>query len=141
VRTPTFADLRKFLAVDGEWIELPRQGSKRHRDHYRYAKVLSDGTTLYTRISQGAGSIDDHDLFKLILRDQLGVTEFEFWAAVDGGHPPSRASERVRPEQPTLPHWLVSNLTRKAGLSVSDVMATSEEQARAAWDDWTSRPH
>jgi len=56
-------------------------------DHYRYAKVLPDGRHLRTKISFGAGQVNDAGLFAAILRVELQVSETEFWRVVENHGP------------------------------------------------------
>ena len=107
MRTPTFADLRRFCRED-HWEE------KRRTDHWRYTKRLPDGTTARTKVSFGSGQIGDPDLFAAILRDQLHVSRDEFWRVVDHGGPAPRpaAAPEIAPAA-ELPAWL-ANLPRQA---------------------------
>jgi len=129
VRTPTYAELRRFCEVDG-WIDLTEEAGRKRRHHLRFAKLLADGRTLYTRISLGTGSIEDHDLFKHILRDQLEVTEETFWAAVDDGTVPSRPGVQAprRPEGQYLDYSLAKGLLQ-AGYTQQQIAVMSKEQA------------
>jgi hypothetical protein len=129
VRTPTYAQLRRFCEVDG-WTDLTKQGGRRRRHHLRYAKVLSGGRALYTRVSLGAGSIDDHGLFKHILRDQLEVTEEQFWVAVDNGVAPERPGARrsERPAGSYLDYSVVKGLLA-AGYTEQQIAAMTKDEA------------
>ncbi len=139
MRLPTAAEFKRFLAVDG-WTERAARGGTRTGDHWRFERTLADGTVLRTKVSHGSGSaqIADAGLFKHILRDQLRVTEDEFWLAVDKSIAPSRPEDRTMapPAAETLPHDLVSNLVRKAGLTPQQVGAMSKDEAVAAWQHW-----
>lgn len=100
---PTLRGLKKFCENDG-WD--PRKKT----DHWRYTKTLPDGRTLRTKISFGSGEIRDRGLFAAILREQLDVSEAEFWRVVrDGG--PARRTARVAAPAP-----------RSSGLSASTVL-------------------
>jgi len=129
MRTPTFRELRRFCAIDG-WVDLAKQAGRKRRHHLRYARVLTDGRTLYTRISVGSGSIDDHSVFKHILRDQMEVTAAELWAAVDDGIAPHRAGADESPRLPGtyLDHALVKALL-KAGCTAADIAALTKAEA------------
>ena len=136
MRLPTYADLKRFCAVDG-WYDRDAQRGAATGDHFRYGRVLRDGTRLRTRVSHGSGSIRDPATFKDILRDQLRVTEEQFWLAVEKGVAPQRPGDAA-PEPPGLgiPHDLVSNLVRKAGCSLEEVRGMSKSEAVAAWQRW-----
>jgi len=129
MRTPTFRELRRFCEVEG-WIDLAKQAGRKRRHHFRFALVLTDGHTLYSRISLGSGSIDDAGMFKHILRDQMEVTAAEFWAAVDDGIAPHRpgAAESRRLPGPYLDHALAKALLR-AGCTAADIAALTKAEA------------
>lgn len=80
MRLPTLAQLRLFCEHD-HWAP------KRLTDHWRYTKALPDGRHLRTKVSFGSGQLGDRGLFSAILREQLQVTEGEFWRVVDGDGP------------------------------------------------------
>jgi len=92
--------------------------------------LLTDGRTLYNRFSFGSGSIDDPDLFKRILRDQMEVTAAQLRAAVDDGIAPHRpgAAESRRLPGPYLDHALVKALLR-AGCTAADIAALIKAEA------------
>ena len=136
MRLPTYSDLKRFCAVDG-WYDRDARRGAATGDHFRYGRVLRDGTRLRTRVSHGSGSIRDSATFKDILREQLRVTEEQFWLAVDKGVAPHRPGDAApEPPGPGIPHDLASNLVRKAGCSLEEVRGMSESEAVAAWQRW-----
>jgi hypothetical protein len=136
VRLPTYAELRRFCAAD-DWHDRDASRGATTGDHFRYFRVLRDGTHLYTRVSHGSGSVRSAGMFAHILRVELQVTAEQFWAAVEKGVAPSRPGDREpAPERPALPHDLVKNLTTKLGLPLAEVLSMSKEQAVAAWQVW-----
>lgn len=63
-----------------------------------------------------------------ILRDQLGVTEEEFWACVQDGQLPDRGA----PPEPTrepIPTGLLWQLINRVGLPEDEVAAMTKEEA------------
>jgi hypothetical protein len=123
VRTPTFAQLKRFCEQD-------RWDSKKRTDHWRFTKKMPDGTLARTKVSFGAGQLNDPKLFAAILRDQLHVSADEFWRVVDRGGPAIRPS-RITPEAPReLPAWLVAQLM-KEGVKTDDLKRLAEEDAKA----------
>ncbi len=139
MRLPTYAQLEGFCRRDG-WDLKARRSRRKGGDHLSYAKTLRDGTVLYTQISHGAGGIQDPDLFKFILRDQLKVTEEQFWACVDDGLVPEREGDL--PEEPTfakdaVPYDLLRNLMR-AGYAQDDVLAGGKTAAVELWQQHPS---
>jgi hypothetical protein len=56
------------------WEELGTSGS----DHYRFRKVLPDGTILRTKVSRSLGKEIPAHQFAEILKNQLHATKDEF---------------------------------------------------------------
>jgi hypothetical protein len=139
VRLPTYAELKRFCEVDG-WYDSDAQRGSKTGDHFRFGRVLRDGTRLRTRVSHGSGSIRDPATFKDILRSQLRVSEEQFWLAVDKGEAAHRPGD-VAPEPPGpgLPYDLVKNLTTRVGLPLHQVLGMTNEQAVTTWQEWLTR--
>lgn len=118
---PTYRDLKKFCDND-------RWDPKKRTDHWRYTKRLIDGRTLRTKVSFGPGEIADPGLFAAILRDQLQVSEAEFWRVVREGGPARRAEP---PIVAAVPLPLLSAVTvlqlRKLGVSLDEVRALGSQ--------------
>ncbi len=132
-------DIRRFCEVD-DWESKDAKAGKKRRDHDRFFKTLPDGSVLRTKASRGNKEIAG-DLARHILRDQLRVTEAQFWKAVDEGKPPIRTDDDPRsPQGPTLPGWLVHALVHKAGLSEQSIAGMSKDAAMKAWQEWTASP-
>jgi len=115
VAQPTHRDLRKFCEND-------RWDPKKRTDHWRYTKRLSDGRTLRTKVSFGSGDVGDRGLFAAILREQLQVTEAEFWRVVREGGPARRAQAPIAsPATPPMLSAATVLQLRKLGLSLDQV--------------------
>ncbi len=127
MQTPTFRQLAKFCRVEG-WEDEAKRRGRPAVDHLRYRVTLPTGDILRTKISHGSGQIGA-DLFTRILRDQLQVTQREFWAAVDKGIRPDRGTPR-RPSGRALPASVVDELIRTFGLTDAEVRTMSEAKAR-----------
>jgi hypothetical protein len=96
--------------------------------HVTYELHLPDGRVLRTRISHppdrttyGSG------LWSHILRDQLGISEGEFWACVRDGIKPDRGVPETPPE--ALPADLVHLLIMRVGLAEREVAAMTKAEA------------
>ena len=136
---PRHADLRRFCELDG-WEELTGAAGKRG-DHFRYRKILPDGTILRARVSHGSGRIEDPGLWRHIWRDQLGLeTEVEFWEVLEQRRPSARAGVASPPPPgPSIPAWVVEGLLR-AGVSEAEIRQLGESEARRRLDDLWSQP-
>ncbi len=77
------------------------------------------------------------DLFRHILRDQLGVVEERFWTVVRGS---VAGAEPTPPRVPTIPGWLVERLLLTVGIVEDELRAMTPDEARAAWDAYRARP-
>lgn len=126
---PTFGDLRGFCAIDG-W-EQTKTVKKKTGDHFRYRKVLEDGTILRTRASHGNDEIADPGLWARIWRHQLGLeSEDRFWEALKSGEPVPRAKAAPGPPQKeTLPAWLYRELVMLAGVPEAELAELTLEEA------------
>jgi hypothetical protein len=67
---PSWRELKRFCENDG-W-ELYKK-----TDHYFYRKIDDNGNIRRTKVSNGTGEIHGN-LWKEILKKQLGVTQEEF---------------------------------------------------------------
>lgn len=89
----SYKDHQKFCEVEG-WQCTSHGASRRGKsvDHTRYELVLRDGRILSTKISHAISKRNTYgiNLWKRILRDQLCVTEEQFWACVKREEPPER---------------------------------------------------
>ena len=122
---PTHRDLKKFCDND-------RWDPKKRTDHWRYTKRLPDGRTLRTKISFGSGEVGDPGLFSAILREQLQVSEEEFWRVVREGGPARREElPVVAPAAPPLLSAATVLHLRKLGVSLEQVRKL-RSQAEAA---------
>lgn len=134
----TFRDLRTYVTNDG-WTEEPNLARSRRRigDHRRYFRDLPDGTRLRTKVSHDEHAEIGADLFHRILRDQLRVTEEQFWAVVRGR---VGAEAEVTSEVEPIPGWLVTRLIFTVGLAEDTVASMTAEEAQTAWLEYQTRP-
>lgn len=127
---------RKFVETEG-WSKKTKANSKKTGDHHRYELTLATGEVLSTRISHGAGSIEDPNVVASVFREQLQVSEADFWACVDDGVLPPRPQPATdeRPG-PAIDAKLMRNLVRKVGMSAAELEGITPEQAVQIWTDW-----
>jgi hypothetical protein len=96
--------------------------------HVTYELTLPDGRILRTRISHPPDRTTyGSSLWSHILRDQLAVSEEEFWRCVRDGVNPDRGVPQA--PQEALPADLVHLLLTRVGLSDSEVAAMSKAEA------------
>lgn len=111
-----------------DWVRVRDARGRSGTHHVTYELVVPDGRILRTRISHPVDRSDyGPGLWKHILRDQLDVSEQEFWSCVRDGVPPDRG----RPDVPAeaLPADLVHLLTTRVGLAESEVAQMSRAEA------------
>lgn len=72
---PKFGQLKKFCEKTG-WILA------RDTDHWYFEKVLANGDVLRTRVSHAVNKEIPGNLWRKILKQQLKITEEEFWKSV-----------------------------------------------------------
>ncbi|WP_277050375.1 cytotoxic translational repressor of toxin-antitoxin stability system [Ruania albidiflava] len=132
-------DHNKFCTTEG-WTPVSNARGGRASHHATYELGLPDGRILRTRISHpvnattyGAG------LWAHILRDQLDVTETEFWACVKDGSKPSRGSQRKVPED-ALPVGLAWQLIHSAGVPEEEVARMTRDEAIVRMNAYWAKP-
>ncbi|HEY5985470.1 MAG TPA: cytotoxic translational repressor of toxin-antitoxin stability system [Streptosporangiaceae bacterium] len=107
--------------------------------HVTYELHLHDGRILRTRISHPPDrSTYGKSIWANILRDQLDVSEAEFWACVQDKVKPDRGEPRVPAE--ALPAELVHLLITRLGLSDAEIAKMSKADAIARMQEYWSRP-
>ena len=124
---PTRQDHQKFCGVEG-WTPVRDARGRSGTHHITYELVLPDGRVLRTRISHPPDrGVYGPSLWSHILRDQLDVSEEEFWACVRTGKRPDRGVPQVPAE--ALPADLVHLLISRVGLPDSVVAAMTKAEA------------
>jgi len=126
---PTRQDHDKFCQVE-RWRAVRDARGRRGTHHITYELELPDGRILRTRISHPINRCDyGPSMWRHILRDQLQVSESEFWACVQDGIRPDRGAPVPRTR--SLPADLVHLLITKVGLTEAEVAAMSRNDAIA----------
>ena len=124
---PTRQDHDKFCSIEG-WSRVRDARGRTGTHRVTYELHLPDGRILRTRISHppDRGTYGP-SLWRHILRDQLDVSEDEFWTCVRDGV----KLDRGLPETPAeaLPADLVHLLITRVGLPESEVAAMTRAQA------------
>lgn len=124
---PTRQDHERFCTTEG-WRRVRDARGRAGTHHVTYELDLPDGGILRTRISHpvdrsGYGSA----LWSHILRDQLKITEEEFWRCVRAGVRPDRGAPVVA--QDALPADLVHLLITRIGLAEKEIAEMTREEA------------
>jgi hypothetical protein len=123
----TRQDHDKFCAIE-EWTPVRDARGRTGTHHITYELTLPDGRILRTRISHPPDRTTyGSSLWSHILRDQLAVSEEEFWRCVRDGVQPDRGVP-VAPRE-ALPVDLVHLLLTRVGLSDSEVAAMNKAEA------------
>lgn len=137
MRPLPYSALRTFVETEGWKPKGTARGTKKQGDHERYTLALSDGTVLATRISHGTGQYDDPSLVSHILRDELRVSEPDFWACVErGAKPPRPQPEPIRGAGNEIPYDLMRNLVKKVGIEPATIERLTKAEAVQAWRDY-----
>ena len=126
---------RKFVETEGWEKKGTARGSGKTGDHYRYNLRLASGDVLTTRVSHGSGQINDPKLIAAIYREQLAVSEEDFWRCVDDGVLPPRPQplSALAAGDP-LEAKLVRNLIRRVGLTEAEIATFTKAEAVARWE-------
>jgi hypothetical protein len=132
-------DHDRFCRVEGwELVRDARGGQTGH--HITYRLRLPDGRVLRTRVSRPAdGTTYGPRLWAHILRDQLLVSEHDYWTCVTGGVAPSRGAEPAPTPATALPAGLVHQLLRAGVPEAVIADMTLEEAISAMSAHWSQR--
>jgi hypothetical protein len=134
---PTRSDHETFCTTEG-WELVRNSRGKTGTHHLTYELHLHDGRILRTRISHPPDRTTyGNSIWSHILRDQLAVSEAEFWACVRNDVKPDRGEPRV-PEE-ALPADLVHLLITRLGLSDAEIGEMSRAEAIARMQEHWSR--
>ena len=119
----TRRDHQRFCETEG-W-------QHRTGDHEYDHLALHDGRVLFTKISHPVGrETYGADMWhRQILRNQLQVTEAQFWACVNDGVLPDRG--RPAPPREALPADLVMQLRNRVGLTDAQIFELTRAEAVA----------
>jgi hypothetical protein len=124
---PTRKDHEVFCSVEG-WQRTRDARGRTGTHHVTFELVLPDGRILRTRISHPAGRTDyGASLWSHILRDQLAVSEAEFWDCVSDGVRPTRGSAAIPPT--ALPADVVHLLISRVALTEAEVAGMTKDEA------------
>lgn len=103
-------DLDAFCEIEG-WEPVRNARGQKTRHHKTWELTLWNGEILRTRISRPVdGETYSVTLWKHILRDQLRVSEEEFWACVRDGIKPDRGEPRAPQPKKAVPLFLAKQL-------------------------------
>lgn len=126
---PTRQFHEKFCQVE-EWTPVRDARGRAGTHHITYELGLRDGRILRTRISHPVDRTTyGPSIWRHILRDQLQVTDAEFWRCARDGVKPDRGEPEVPAE--ALPAELVYLLIHRVGLDETAVAAMTKDEAVA----------
>lgn len=137
-RPATRDDHEQFCTTE-RWVPVRGARGGRVRHHATYELPLPDGRILRTRISRPVDStVYGPSLWSHVLRDQLEVTEPEFWSCVRYGILPRRGAPAVPAE--TLPARLVFLARRELGVTDDELAGMTRAALVARLDEHWSTP-
>lgn len=126
---PTRKDHEAFCEAEGWQPVRDARGSAGTHD-VTYELGLPDGKILRTRIPHRVDRTDyGPGLWSHILRDQLAVSEAEFWACVRDGVKPDRGAPQVPAN--AIPADVAHLLISRVGLAEAEIAKMSKGEAIA----------
>lgn len=137
----TRADHEAFCRADGWAPKRNARGRAGAGDHVRYRLHLADGRVLNTKISRPVDrTVYGEDLWQVILREQLQVTEGQFWACVrDGTRPDRGIITEPGPSAETIPANVV-HVLKANGLTDAEITALGRADAiKRAQELWSAQ--
>lgn len=136
---PTRSDHQAFCTTEG-WEPVRDSTGKTGTHHVTYEFHLHDGRILRTRISHPPNRTTyGKSIWSHILKDQLDVTDAQFWACVRDGVKPNRGEPEVPAD--AIPAELIHLLITRLGLSDAEVAKMSKAEAIARMQEyWSNVP-
>ncbi|MGQ0576845.1 MAG: cytotoxic translational repressor of toxin-antitoxin stability system [Pseudonocardia sp.] len=136
---PTRKDHEQFCRIE-RWQLVRDARGRTGTHHVTYRLPLTNDRILRTRISHPADRTGHGPgIWRHILRDQLHVTEDEFWTCLRDGVAPDRGSPD--PPAAALPAELVHLLLARVHLTEPEIAAMTRAEAlerlRRHWEDGT----
>jgi hypothetical protein len=126
---PTRADHERFCVIGG-WVKVRNARGKTGTHHVTYELTLPDGRILRTRISHPPDRTTyGVSMWGHILRDQLDVSEDDFWECLETGVAPTRGD--VVEKREGLPADLVYQLVVRFRIPEQEVKAMTKAEAVA----------
>ena len=136
---PTRQFHQKFGQVES-WKPVRDARGRTGTHHITYELSLRDGRVLRTRISHPADRTTyGPSIWGHILRDQLQVTDTEFWCCVQEGVKPDRGEPEVPAE--ALPADVVYLLISRVGLDEAVIATMTKADAVARLNDFWTEGH
>jgi hypothetical protein len=134
-RAATRREHVRFCEVEG-WRAVQSARDRTNKHHITFELPLDDGRILRTRISRPPiNESYGKALWSHIVRDQLCVTQGEFWKCVDDGEVPVRSSSVPLPPPAALPAGLAHQLVHILQLSSAEVAELSLAEALDLMND------
>ena len=128
-RSATRREHLRFCELEG-WREVSGARNNPNRHHITFELPLDNGHILRTRISRPANAESyGASLWSHILRDQLCVTQREFWKCVDDGIVPPRSTRVLDPPATALPAGLAYQLVHVLQLTPAEIETLSLDEA------------
>lgn len=132
---PTRSAHARFCKAEG-WQVVRSATGKRNTHHDTYELSLGNGDVLRTRVSRPANKETyGPSAWAHILRDQLAVTEGEFWDCAERGIVPARGQAPVSSQRGT-PIGVLYQLKQQVGLSEAEIAALSRVEAIERLDEF-----
>jgi hypothetical protein len=135
---PTRSDHEAFCTTEG-WVQVRDAQGRTGTHHVTYELQLHDGRILRTRISHPPDrSTYGKAIWAHILRDQLDVSQDEFWACVQDKVKPDRGEPKIPAE--ALPADLVYLLITRLGIDDAEVGRMNKADAVARIQEYWTKP-
>ena len=121
-------ELHEKFCITENWTSRKSATGRRGTHHRNYELALPDGRILLTRISHPVDRTTyGASIWSHILRDQLLVTDSEFWECVHDGVLPNRGVSPI-PQNP-IPLAVINTLVNQVGLPEREVNQMTKEEA------------
>ncbi len=126
---PTRKDHQKFCVIEG-WVQRKTSRGKTGTHHVNYELTLPDGRVLLTRIGHPVNrETYGPSIWSHILREQLEVSEKDFWKCVNERVLPNRGAKPPVAPPSAIPLGVVSALVEQFHVPETEVRTMTKEDA------------
>jgi hypothetical protein len=132
LKTPTWGEAEEFCRSS-------LQPSFRQSGHRFFQKILADGSVLETHTSFSSTKTMSPGRFRGILRDQLRVTEDQFWQVLQTGQPAQRPAPAPVAQQTEHPAWVVRVLKQELHMTEEEIARLGRDEAAQLVQAYWSR--
>lgn len=127
MRPATFDEIDRFCKIDG-WQLVRATGHNRWEKTYR-CPGFNEDFNLWTETSHAGNNSPSPGVWRVILREQLKISEDDFWDVLHSANPFNRCPPPPPRQAPRVPANLARQLERDLHFGAKQIEGMSKEKA------------